>query len=108
MTVKLNYNKNEDSGDITFVCSSEGLPVTFTTWKKDSFNISQYDNVDQVNVLVHPLSSSYSSELTVHNTNLTGLQNCSLICDIYSKWVMADQSEFGQQRKLNYHKGLLL
>lgn len=106
--VKLNYNKIDDAGDITFVCSSEGLPVTFTTWKKDSFNASQYDDVDQVNVLVHPLSSSYNSELTIHNTNLTSLQDCTLMCDIYTEWVMSDQSEYGRQRKLNYHKGLFI
>ena len=82
--------------------------MTFTTWKKDSFNASQYDNVDQVDVLVHPLSSSYSSELTIRNTNLTSLRDCTLICDIYSEWVMTDQSEFGQQRKLNHHKEMFL
>lgn len=56
-----------------------------------------------MNVLVHPLSSSYSSELTVHNTTLTSLRDCTLICDMYTEWVMTDQSEFGRQRKLNYH-----
>ena len=94
--------------DLTFKCNTEGLPVTSTTWNKDNVNILDHSdnlNISQVNVLIDPYSSSYSSELTIHGTRFGELRDCRLKCDVYSDWVVSDQSNFGRQCK---HKSTLI
>ena len=84
---------------ITFTCNTKGLPVTSTAWSKNSANVVDNNNVEQMNMLVDSYSSSYATELTVQRSNLSSFKDCTLKCDVYSNWAVADQSDFGRQRK---------
>lgn len=98
--VNLDYGRNDQLGEISFTCTTKGLPVTSTTWKKDGAITGEADNVKQVDMLIDQLTSSYSSDLTVCEGHINNLVNSTLTCDVYSNWVVTDQSSFGQQRKV--------
>ena len=83
----------------------EGLLVTSTTWTKDGVSTVDNNGLEQMDTLVDQHHSSYLSELTIHGANLSSLRDSVLVCDVYSDWVLTDQSNFGWQRKLKVQKG---
>ena len=101
LELKLDYNaKLDDSGDVSFSCNTKGLLVTSTIWKINN-SVIPHKSVEKVDMLIDPYTPSHFSEVTKHGANLSSLSDSSLTCDVYSNWVVADQSTFGQQRKLN-------
>ena len=99
----------EDSGVTTFYCSMEGLLVTSVSWTRDNTNIGKnHDGTIQMDTLVDQYHSTYLSELSIHGTNLSSLVDSVLVCDVYSDWVVVDQSTFGWQRKFKVYKGQVI
>ena len=84
---------------ITFTCNTQGLPVTSTTWDNNCASTVDRIIVEQKAMLQDTQSSSYVTQLTVQNVNLSSFKDCTLKCDVYSNWVVADQSDFGRQCK---------
>lgn len=92
----LNYHTKDG---ITLTCNTQGLPVTSSTWDNNCASIVDHNAIEQMAMLQDTQSSSYVTELIVQNSNLSVLKDCTLKCDVYTNWVVADQSSFGRQRK---------
>ena len=97
----LDYHNNmEDTiRGISFTCNIQGLPMTSTTWDSTCASIVDHNTVKQMDTLQDPQTSSYVTELIMQNVNLSSFKDCTLTCDVYSNWVVANQSNFGRQCK---------
>ena len=73
--------------------------MTSTTWDSTCASMVDHNTVEQVDLLQDPQTSYYVTELTVQNVILGTFKDCTLTCDVYSNWAVADQSNFGSQRK---------
>ena len=72
--------------------------MTSATWDSTCASIVDHNTVEQVDMLQDPLTSSYVTELMMQNVDLSSFKDCTLTCDVYSKWALANQSNLGRQR----------
>jgi hypothetical protein len=97
--VKLDYHNEGNIGGISFTCNIQGLPMTSATWDSSCASIWDHNTVEHVDMLQNPLPSSYMMELIMQNVDLNSFKDCTLTCDVYSNWALANQSKLGRQRK---------
>ena len=96
--IDLGHNTEENIRGVSFTCNIRGLPMTSATWDSTCASIVDQNTVEQVDMLQDPLTSSYMTELMIQNVNLSSFKDCTLTCDVYSKWALASQSNLGRQR----------
>ena len=72
--------------------------MTSATWDNTCASVVDQNTVEQVDMLQDPLTSSYVTELMMQNVDLSSFKDCTLTCDVYSKWALANQSNLGRQR----------
>ena len=97
--VNLDYHTEDNISGVSFTCNIRRLPMTSATWDSTCASIVDHNTVEQVEMLQDQLTSSYVTELMMQNVDLSSFKDCTLTCDVYSNWAVANRSNLGRQRK---------